>query len=112
MQGANNPNLNFSGSVGDVNVNSTAHGAQIGTQHNYASHRNLAEAFDEIQQIFNRLTQIYPTSTESDRQIVVAETVKEVKQNPTLIKRVTFAGRAFIFAALQKASDHWWVSHL
>lgn len=110
MQGSNNPNLNFGGSVGAVNVNSTVHGDQIGTQHNYASEQNLVEAFDEIQQIFNRLTQNYPTSTESEQQIVVAEAVKEVKQNPTLMKRVKVGGQAFIFEALQKASDQWWVS--
>jgi predicted NACHT family NTPase len=110
MQGSNNPNLNFGGSVGAVNVNSTVHGDQIGTQHNYASEQNLVEAFDEIQQIFNRLTQIYPASTESEQQIVVAEAVKEVKQNPTLMKRAKVGGQAFIFEALQKASDQWWVS--
>ncbi len=110
VQGSNNPNLNFGGSVGAVNLNSTVHGDQIGTQHNYASDQNLVEAFDEIQQIFNRLTQNYPISTESEQQIVVAEAVKEVKQNPTLMKRVKVGGQAFIFEALQKASDQWWVS--
>ncbi|MBE9189638.1 hypothetical protein IQ230_04515 [Gloeocapsopsis crepidinum LEGE 06123] len=110
MQGSNNPNLNFGGSVGAVNVNSTVHGDQIGTQHNYASEQNLREAFDEIQQIFNRLIQTYPTSTEPEQQIVVAEAVKEVKQNPTLMTRVKVGGQAFIFEALQKASDQWWVS--
>lgn len=110
MHESNNPNLNFGGSVGAVNVNSTVHGDQIGTQQNYASEQNLVEAFDEIQQIFNRLTQTYPTSTESEQKIVVAEAVKEVKQNPTLMKRVKVGGRAFIFEALQKASDQWWVS--
>lgn len=110
MQEANNPNLNFGGSVGAVNVNSTVHGDQIGTQHNYASEQNLVEAFDEIQQIFNRLTQTHPTSTESEQQVVVAEAVKEIKQNPTLMKRVKVGGQAFIFEVLQKASDQWWVS--
>jgi predicted NACHT family NTPase len=110
MQGSNNPNLNFGGSVGAVNINSTVHGDQIGTQHNYASEQNLVEAFDEIQQIFDRLTQTYPASTESEQQIVVAEAVKEVKQNPALVKRVKVGGQAFIFEALQKASDQWWVS--
>jgi predicted NACHT family NTPase len=110
MQGSNNPNLNFSGSVSTVNVNSTIHGDQIGSQHNYASEQNLVEAFDEIQQIFNRLTQTYPTSTESEQQIVVAEAVKEVKQNPTFMKRVKVGGQIFIVEALQKASDQWWVT--
>jgi len=110
MQGTNNPNLNFGGSVGAVNVNSTVHGDQVGTQHNYASKQDLVEAYDEIQQIFNRITQNYPTTTEAEKQIVVAEAVKEVKQNPTLMKRAQAGGKAFVFEALQKASDQWWVS--
>lgn len=85
-------------------------GTQVGTQHNYASEQNLVEAYDEIQQIFNRITQNYPTATEAEKQIVVAEAVKEVKQNPTLMKRAQAGGKAFVFEALQKASDQWWVS--
>lgn len=110
MQGSNNPNLNFSGSVGAVNLNSTVTGDQIGTQHNYAQEQNLIEAFDEIQQIVNRITQNYPTPTEEDKQIIVVEAVEQVKQNPTLRKRLEVGGKAFIFEALQKASDQWWVA--
>jgi len=94
---------------GVVNFGSNE-GTQIGTQHNYASEQNLVEAYDEIQQIFNRLTQTYPTTTEAEKQIVVAEAVKEVKQNLTLMKRAQAGGKAFVFEALQKASDQWWVS--
>ncbi len=110
MQGSNNPNLNFSGSVGAVNLNSTVNGDQIGTQHNYAQEQNLAEAFEEIQQIVNRITQNYPTQTEAEKQIIIAEAVEQVKQNPTLRKRLELGGKAFIFEALQKASDQWWVA--
>ncbi|MBN4002534.1 hypothetical protein [Nostoc sp. LPT] len=110
MQGSNNPNLNFSGSVGAVNLNSTVNGDQIGTQHNYAQEQNLIEAFDEIQQIVNRITQNYPAPTEVEKQIIVAEAVEQVKQNPTLRKRLEVGGKAFIFEGLQKASDQWWVS--
>lgn len=110
MQGSNNPNLSFSGSVGAVNLNSPVHGNQIGTQHNYAPEQNLVEAYDEIQQIFNRLTQTYSTSTEAEKQIVVAEALEQVKQNPTLMKRLKAGGQTFVFEALQKASDQWWVS--
>ena len=110
MQGSNNPNLNFSGSVGAVNLNSTVNGDQIGTQHNYAQEQNLIETFDEIQQIVNRITQNYPTPTEADKQIIVAEAVKQVKQNPTLMQRLKVGGKALIFEGLQKVSDLWWVS--
>ncbi len=82
MQGSNNPNLSFSGSVGAVNLNSTVNGDQIGTQHNYAQ----------------------------EKQIIVAETVEQVKQNPTLSKRLELGGKAFIFEGLQKVSDQWWVA--
>lgn len=110
MQGSNNPNLNFSGSVGAVNLNSTVNGDQIGTQHNFAQEQNLIEAFEEIQQIVNRITQSYPTQTEAEKQIIIAEAVEQVKQNPTLRKRLELGGKAFIFEALQKASDQWWVA--
>lgn len=36
--------------------------------------------------------------------------VEQVKQNPTLRKRLELGGKAFIFEALQKASDQWWVA--
>ena len=110
MQGSNNPNLNFSGSVGAVNLNSTVNGDQIGTQHNYALEQNLLEAFEEIQQIVNRITQNNPTPTETEKQIIVAEAVKQVKQNPTLMQRLKAGGKALIFEGLQKVSDLWWVS--
>jgi len=79
-----------------------------GLSHYHAPEQNLA--FDEIQRIFNHLTQTYSTSTEAEKQIVVAEAVEQVKQNPTLMKRLKVGGQAFIFEALQKASDQWWVS--
>ncbi|MEH2275533.1 MAG: hypothetical protein V7K40_12290 [Nostoc sp.] len=110
MQGSNNPNLNFSGSVNAVNLNSTVNGDQIGTQHNYAQEQNLIEVFEEIQQIVNGITQNNPTPTEVEKQIIVAEAVEQVKQNPTLRKRLEVGGKAFIFEGLQKASDQWWVS--
>ncbi|MHC5932217.1 MAG: hypothetical protein ACYTXM_41695, partial [Nostoc sp.] len=96
--------------TGAVKINSTVYGDQIGEQNNYAPERNLGEAFDEIQQIINRLTQNYPTINESEKQIVVDQAVNQVKQNPTLMKRLRVAGQAFTFEALQKASDQWWVS--
>ena len=88
--------------------NSTINGDQV--QHNYAPEQNLIEAFDEIQQIVNGITQNNPTPTETQKQIIVAEAVKQVKQNPTLKKRLELGGKAFIFEALQKASDEWWVA--
>jgi len=101
FSGANFPGVvNFGINTGD----------QIGTQHNYASEQNLREVFDEVQQIFNRLTQPYPTLTKSEQQIVVEKAVNEVKQNPTLMTRVRAGGQAFILEALQKTSDQWWVS--
>ncbi|OCQ89848.1 hypothetical protein BCD64_18035 [Nostoc sp. MBR 210] len=108
MQEPSNPIINFNNNVNAANINSTIYGEQI--QHNYAQEKNLIDAFDEIQQIFNRLTENYQPSTEVEKQRVVTAAVEQVKQNPTLMKRVELGGKAFIFEALQKASDQWWVS--
>ncbi|MBW4565569.1 MAG: hypothetical protein KME32_31705 [Mojavia pulchra JT2-VF2] len=108
MPDSNNPIINFNNAVNAANINSTINGDQI--QHNYAPEQNLIEAFDEIQQIVNRITQNYPAPTEVEKQIIVAEAVEQVKQNPTLRKRLELGGKAFIFEALQKASDQWWVA--
>ena len=43
MQGSNNPSLNFSGSVGRVNVNRNVYEDQIGTQHDDDSNQNLVD---------------------------------------------------------------------
>lgn len=61
-------------------------------------------------QIFNRLTENYQPTTEAEKQRVVTAAVEQVKQNPTLKKRLKAGGQAFIFEALQKASDQWWVA--
>ncbi|MEH2332388.1 NACHT domain-containing protein [Nostoc sp.] len=108
MPDSNNPIINFNNPVNAANINSTINGDQI--QHNYAPEQNLIESFEEIQQIVNRITQNYPTQTEAEKQIIVAEAVEQVKQNPTLSKRLEVGGKAFIFEALQKASDQWWVA--
>ncbi|MDZ7960665.1 MAG: hypothetical protein RMY34_22755 [Aulosira sp. DedQUE10] len=108
MQEPNNPIINFNNAVNAANINSTVNGDQI--QHNYASEQNLVDAFDEIQQIFNRLTENNQPSTEAERQRVVTAAVEQVKQNPTLMKRFQLGGQALIFELLQKASDLWWVS--
>ncbi|MBH8566219.1 hypothetical protein I8748_29360 [Nostoc sp. CENA67] len=108
MQESNNPIINFNNPVNAANINSTINGDQI--QHNYAPEQNIVDAFDEIQQIFNRLTQNYQPTTEAEKQRVVTAAVEQVNQNPTLAKRLKAGGKAFIFEALQKASDQWWVS--
>ncbi|WP_199341002.1 NACHT domain-containing protein [Nostoc spongiaeforme] len=108
MQDANNPIINFNNLVNAANINSTINGDQI--QHNYAPKQNLVDAFDEIQQIFNRLTENHQPSTEIEKQKVVTAAIEQVNQNPTLKNRLKAGGQAFIFEALQKASDQWWVS--
>ncbi|MBD2341032.1 hypothetical protein H6G64_29105 [Calothrix sp. FACHB-156] len=59
---------------------------------NYASEKNLVDAFDEIQQIFNRLTENCQPTTEAEKQRVVTAAVEQVKQNPTLKKRLKAGG--------------------
>ncbi len=102
--------ININGQVGVINSNSTVNGDQIVEQNNYSPDKNLIEAFDEIQQIINRITENYSTTTEAEKQIVVDKTVSEVKQNSMLMKRLNAAGKAFTFEAIKKASDLWWIS--
>ncbi len=84
--------------------------------------RELPELKDRLQwrllkaeALTRRQTWIPPQPKEvfqmiSEKNIVVVKAVEEVKQKPTLIKRLKAAGQAFTFEALQKASDHWLVS--
>ncbi len=64
MPNSGEKKIDFSGaSLGGVNIDSTAHGDQIGTQHQYAPEQkqSLAEAAAEIQQLLEQLAQTNPT---------------------------------------------------
>lgn len=102
----NKKDINFGGaSIGGVNIDSTVHGNQIGTQHNYVPEQNLVEAAAEIQQLLDQLEQTNPTITEAqlivDRAIERQPMLKDpqvieqaIESNPTLKQRLRSAGKA------------------
>ncbi|WP_287735287.1 HEAT repeat domain-containing protein [Microcystis sp. M113S1] len=67
-----------------ANFADTVQGDQKAVQHNYATPQNLAEAAQEIQQLISQLTQTYPTNTEVEKKIFVAQIDAEIKKNSRL----------------------------
>jgi hypothetical protein len=106
----NKKDINFGGaSIGGVNIDSTVHGNQIGTQHNYApkQKQNLAEAAAEIQQLLKQLEQTNPTTTNAETKIVVAEAIQqEIKRNPTFKQRLRSALKAGGIEGLKAIFNH------
>ncbi|GET38889.1 hypothetical protein MiSe_36490 [Microseira wollei NIES-4236] len=84
----------------------TNHGTQIGTQHNYAAEQNLAEAAADIQQLLQQLEQTYPTNTQSEKMVFVAEAIKQIEGNPTLKERVLGAIKSGGVEAIKELVDH------
>lgn len=96
----------FAGGFVDAN---TVQAGQIGGDiHNYApeQRQNLAEAAAEIQQLLQQLEQTYPTSTPREKQIVVAEAIERIENNPALKVRVIGALKAGGTEALKELVDH------
>jgi hypothetical protein len=62
-----------------------------GIIHNYATPQNLTEAAQEIQQLLTQLSQTYPTNTETEKQIFVAQVDEEIKTNSRL-RSILIAG--------------------
>jgi predicted ATP-dependent protease len=85
----------------------TVHANQIGGNiHNYAQQQNLVEAAAEIQHLLQQLEQTYPTNTPLEKQMVVAEALKQIESNPTLKARVIGALKAGGTEALRELVDH------
>jgi len=102
-----NQNFNFYAQVGNVNASDvTIQGNQIGTQHNYASEKNLAEAAVEIQQLLDQLAKTYPTTTEADKRTFVTEVVNQIKQHPTLKDRALSALKSGSIEAVKTIANH------
>lgn len=84
-------------------------GRQEAIQHNYAPEQkqHLAEAAKEIQQLLNHLSVTYPTTTESQKQVVVNQAIEqEIKHNPTFKARLRAALKAGGIEALKAIFNH------
>jgi hypothetical protein len=76
------------------------------TYNTYKESQDLAKAAAEIQQLLNHLSQTYPTTTESEKMVLVEEVVEEIENNPSLRARVVSALRASGAAALEELINH------
>ena len=84
----------------------TNHGTQIGTQHNYATKQNLAEAAEDIKKLLQELEQTYPTNTPSEKIVVLEEAIKRIENDPTLKQRVLGAVKSGGVEAIKELVDH------
>lgn len=76
--------IDFSGtSIGNVNIDSTVQGNQIGTQHNYADKSELTQAAKEIQDVLIHLQKDKSTDIQTAVQ-------KEIQINATFYERIYF----------------------
>lgn len=88
-------NINFSGAnIGGVNIDSIVTGSQIGTQHNYASEKNIAQAAEEIQALLQQLQQTYPNDIE-------AAVENKVRTDPHFHERLLFMLQEGAFETLK-----------
>ncbi len=79
-----------------------------GTIHNYAPEQkqNLTEAAAEIQKLLDQLTQTYSTETDSQKDVVADEAIKQINNNPSLKERIVNVIKAMGVEALKEAIDH------
>ncbi|MFB2771047.1 pentapeptide repeat-containing protein [Pelatocladus sp. BLCC-F211] len=73
---------------------------------NEANEQNFVEAAAEIQQLLKQLEETNPTTTETEKMIVVAKAADEIKNNPTLKARVIGALKSGGKEAFKEAVDN------
>ena len=73
---------------------------------NEAEQQNLADAATEIQQLLEKLSETYPTTTSKEKNIVIGEAVDQIENNPTLKAKVINALKAGGTEAFKEAIDH------
>jgi hypothetical protein len=99
--------INQSGASIGVGYSETVQTEQLGgTIHNYAPEQNLVEAAAEIQQLLKQLEETNPTTTETEKMIVVAKAADEIKKNLTLKARVIGALKSGGTEAFKEAVDN------
>jgi hypothetical protein len=79
-------------------------GDKIGTQINNS--QNLAEAVIEIQALLDKLSEIYNPNTEAGQAKIGQDAIEQIKQNPTLMGRITNALTEGSYTALEEAVNH------
>ena len=87
-------------------VQDNAH--QKASQCNYTSEQRqtLAETAAEIQQLLDQLSYSYPTSTHAEQMMIAAKAIKQIEDNPSLMKRILKALKAGGVSALEQFLNH------
>jgi hypothetical protein len=86
---------------GDKIMGDKVMGDKIGTQINNS--QNLAEAVIEIQALLDKLSEIYNPNTEAGQAKIGQDAIEQIKQNPTLMGRITNALTEGSYTALEEA---------
>ena len=73
---------------------------------NEAAQQDLAQAAADIQQLLDQLSQTYPTATFAEKGAVADKTIEEIKNNPTLLRKVINVIKAMGIEALAEAVDN------
>jgi uncharacterized protein YjbI with pentapeptide repeats len=98
-------NAPVSGFVDADTVNAQQIGGDI-HQSTSEQRQNLAAAAKEIQQLLEQLAQTYPTTTQTEKMIVMTKAVETIEQNPTLKARVIGALKAGGVETFKELIDH------
>ncbi|HBE21202.1 MAG TPA: hypothetical protein DEG17_09290 [Cyanobacteria bacterium UBA11149] len=92
--------------VGNV-IAGDVHGNPTAIQIDCSPKQNLTEAAAEIQELIEQLARNYPTRTQSENKVVVAEAIEQaIAQNPTLKERLRGAFKAGGIEALKTIFNH------
>ena len=73
---------------------------------NEAEQRNLAEVAKEIQQLLDQLSEIYPTTTTSEKYEVAAKAIRTIEDDSLLMSKIIRVVKAALFEALKQAVNH------
>jgi internalin A len=77
---------------------------KIGTQINNS--QNLAEAVIEIQALLDNLDETYNANSETGQAKIAKDAIEQIKQNPTLMGRMTNAIKEGSYTALEESVNH------
>ncbi len=104
MTGNTTPNIGGDYVRGDKVMGDKVMGDKIGTQIN--NFQNLAEAALEIKALLDNLDETYNANSETGQAKIAKDAIEQIKQNPTLMGRMTNAIKEGSYTALEESVNH------
>jgi internalin A len=104
MTGNTTPNIGGDYVRGDKVMGDKVMGDKIGTQINNS--QNLAEAALEIKALLDNLDETYNANSETGQAKIAKDAIEQIKQNPTLMGRMTNAIKEGSYTALEESVNH------